>query len=181
MQPLSLRTFVWRVIASHALTYATFGLLASTLLDYATLYAETDLRYLMRPTDSAMVAAGPTLQLFRGTLFALVLWPLAERIVHGARGALLLYGLMLGLAVLGTAGPAPGSLEGMVYTHLPLRIHLIGLPEVVLQTGAFSLVLVSWYRNPARWKNIVAIAGCVLIVLMSTAGLLAALHVIAPP
>jgi hypothetical protein len=178
MQTLSFSSFTWRVAASHVLTYFVFGLLASTLFEYRTLYAETELRHLMRSTDTAWVAAGPALQFLRGTMFAIVLWPVADRVVHGVRGGLLLYGLMLGLAVLGTAGPAPGSLEGMIYTTLPLRIHLIGLPEVIVQTGAFSFLLVAWCRKPARWMNVVAIVGCVLIALMSAAGVLAALGVI---
>jgi hypothetical protein len=181
MRANSIGTFVWRIVACHVLTYFVFGLIASTLFDYRTLYAETELRHLMRSTDTAWVAAGPALQFLRGTVFAIVLWPLAGRLVDGARGGLLLYGLMLGLAVVGTAGPAPGSLEGVLYTTLPLRIHLIGLPEVVLQTGAFSFLFVAWQRKPARWMNVVAIVGCVLIALTSTAGVLAALGMIAPP
>jgi hypothetical protein len=181
MQPLSFGTFLWRVVATHVVTYFVFGLLASTLFDYRALYVETELRHLMRTTDTAWVAAGPALQVLRGLLFALALWPIADRIVDRPRGGGVLYGLMLCLAVVGTAGPSPGSLEGFIFTTLPLRVHLTGLPEVVLQTGAFSFLLVAWHRKPARWKNVAAIIGLVAIALMSTAGVLAALGVIAAP
>lgn len=181
MKPLTFGTFVWRVVASHVITYFVFGLIASTLFDYRTLYAQTDLRHIMRGTDTAWVAAGPSLQFIRAAVFAIVLWPIADRIFESMRGVLILYGLMVGLAVLGTAGPSPGSLEGVIYTTLPLNIHLIGLPEVIVQTGAFSFLLVIWHRKPARWMNVVAILGIVLIVLMSTAGVLAALGVITSP
>ena len=42
---------------------------------------------------------------------------------------------------------------------------MIGLPEVILQTGAFSFLLVTWHRKPTRWMNVVAIIGFVLVVL----------------
>jgi len=181
MPRLTFGTFVWRVVASHLVTYFAFGLIASTLFDYRRLYAETDLRHLMRGTDTAWVAAGPSLQVVRAAVFAVVLWPIADRIVRAPHGALMLYGLMLGLAVFGTAGPSPGSLEGLLYTTLPVRIHLLGLPEVIAQTGAFSLLLVAWHRKPARWMDVAALIGIVLIALMSAAGVLAALGVLRAP
>jgi hypothetical protein len=181
MQTPSFGTFAWRVIATHMITYFAFGVIASRLFDYRTLYAETDLRHLMRHTDTAWVAAGPSFQFMRATVFAIVLWPIVDRIVQSTRGVLILYGLMVGLAVLGTAGPSPGSLEGLFYTRLPVSIHLTGLPEVIVQTGAFSFLLVTWHRKPARWMNVVAIIGIVLIAFMSAAGVLAALGLITAP
>jgi hypothetical protein len=178
---LTFRTFWWRVVAAHMVTYVVAGLVASTVFDYGTLYAQTELRHLMRPTTTAWVAAGPALQVIRGTLFALVLWPIADRLVASARGAWILYGLMLGLAVLGTAGPTPGSLEGLFFTTLPVSIHAIALPEVIVQTGAFSFLLVLWCRRPARWMNVVAVVSIVLTVIMSALGVAAAVGVITPP
>jgi hypothetical protein len=175
----SFRSFLWRVVASHVISYFIVGLIAFTVLDYRTLYAETELRHLMRSTDSAWVAAGPALQVIRGVIFGLVLWPFADRIVTTG-GAVRLYGLMLGLAVLGTAGPSPGSLEGLFFTTLPLEIHLIGLPEVIVQTGIFSALLFAWCRKPARWMDVAASVGIVLVLLMSVAGALAAFGIIAP-
>jgi hypothetical protein len=165
---MSFRTFWWRACSTHVITYFVFGLLALTLLDYERLYSETELRHLMRTTNSPWVAAGPALQLVRGTLFAVVLWPLASLLVE--KNWLLLWGLLVGLAVLGAAGPAPGSLEGAIFTTLPARLHLAGLPEVLLQTAAFSFLLVHWCRYPARWKTITSVVGVTLIALMSVLG-----------
>lgn len=53
--------------------------------------------------------------------------------------------LMLGLAVLGTAGPSPISLEGRTFT-LRLPIHLVGLPEEVVQRGLFAAVVARRWR-----------------------------------
>jgi hypothetical protein len=178
MKALSFPVFVWRVTATHMLTYFVAGLAALTLFDYASLYATTDLRLLMRPTDSPWVAAGPALQVIRGTMFGVVLWPLAERITSGWRGGLELFGLVVGLAVFGAAGPAPGSLEGFLFTTVPPEVQLLGLPEVVVQTAAFSLLLSWWCRKPARWLDVAAGIGIALVLVVSVLGVLAATGVI---
>lgn len=95
------------------------------------------------------------LEVFRGLLFALVLWPIRDSFLEGKKGWLKLWFLFIGLAILGTAGPSPGSLEGMVYTQLPIGYHLWGLSEVIIQTMLFSLTVVFWYRKPAKVWNII--------------------------
>lgn len=165
--------FVWRVVATHVLTYFVVGLAALFLLDYRELYRDTELRFIMRPTESPIVALGPVLQIVRGLLFGVVLWPFATRILE-PRGAFALWGLLLGLAVLGTAGPSPGSLEGLIFTTIPLPVQLVGLPEVIVQTGLLAGGLVWWCRQPARWKDIAAAVGIVLVAVMSVLGYLAA-------
>ncbi len=172
----SWKAFTWRVISLHVLTYFLCGVAAFFLFDYRQAFETTDLRYLMRPTSSPWVAAGPALQVVRGLLFAVVLYPFAPVFVRARKGAFFLWGLFLGLAILGTAGPCPSSLEGLFFTKLPLRLHLMGLPEIVLQTLLFSIGLVHWSRRPAGWKNVATGIGVGLVVLMSVAGVLAALH-----
>ncbi len=170
----SFGAFAWRVVSLHTLTYFLLGLIAFLALDYRKAFEVTELRYLMRPTTSPWVAVGPVLQPFRGLLFALVLYPFAPHFLNARRGTLHLWGLFLGLAILGTAGPTPGSFEGFLYTTLPFKLHVFGLPEVVLQTLLFSIGLVGWCRKPARWKN-AASGVCVgLVILMSIAGFFAA-------
>ncbi len=171
----SFKAFAWRVISLHVITYFLFGLAAYLLLDYRQAFETTELRFLMRSTTSPWVAAGPAFQLGRGLLFAVVLFPFASLFIRSSNGVLLLWGLFLGLAILGTAGPSPGSFEGMLYTKLPFRLHLFGLPEVVLQTLLFSSGLVYWCRRPARWKNTVSGIGVGLVLFMSVAGAVATL------
>ncbi|RPJ58415.1 MAG: hypothetical protein EHM23_17660 [Acidobacteria bacterium] len=154
------------------ITYFVFGVLAYLILDYREVFETTELRYLMIPTDSPWVAVGPALQVFRGLLFAVVLYPLAAEFLRRKNGSLILWGLFLGLAILGTAGPSPGSFEGFLYTKIPLGTQLLGLLEVVPQTLFFSLGLVWWCQKPARWKNVVSGVFVGFIVLMSVAGTL---------
>ena len=61
---------------------------------------------------------------------------------------------MVVLGIFGTFGPTPGSLEGMIYTVLPLWVHLRGMPEVLLQSLALSGVLFYWVNHPEKkWLN----------------------------
>jgi hypothetical protein len=164
--------FFWRITACHMFTYFIAGILAMYLLNYQELFSKTMLSAYMRPIDSPWVAAGPLLQVTRGILFTLILWPVKDTFLKTERGWLKLWLLFLGLAVLGTAGPAPGSIEGIFYTRLPLQYHLWGLPEVVFQTLLFSLAVFYWYKKPSKKWNIFMVIGVILIGLMSLAGLL---------
>jgi hypothetical protein len=173
-QQTSWASFAWRVTATHMITYMAMGMLFSTVFQYADMYRTGHLAEFMKDFSSPWIAAGPSLQFIRGLLFALVLWPFRALIFDRPKGWLLLWGLMVGLAILGTAGPSPGSLEGFIYTQLSLREHLTGLPEVLIQTLAFSFILFRWENNPTKSMQIGAIVGVCLILLFSIGGVLAA-------
>jgi hypothetical protein len=170
-QKISWVQFWWRVSTCHMVTYFIAGVLAFYLLDYREAFLQTMLSAFMRPTDSPWVAAGPSLQIIRGILFALVLWPVREFFLNTNRGWFKLWLIFLGFAVLGTAGPSPGSIEGLIYTKLPISYHLLGLPEVIFQTLMFSWALFYWYQKPAPKWNVFMGIGVILIVLMGAAGL----------
>lgn len=125
------------------------GLLASTLLGYAAWWDTEPLAH-MRSLDSPWVAAGPALQVLRGLIFAVVLFPFREPILERSGGWLSLWGLLVGLGIVSCYGPAPGSIEGAIYTTLPLPFHAFGMPEVLGQSLVFSVCLVGWYRRPHR-------------------------------
>jgi hypothetical protein len=170
MDDLTFRRFLGRVTSTHLATYFVAGMLAYSLFDYRTLFQTEALSCLMRPISSRWVAAGPALQVFRGFIFALALYPFRSVFLGGRHGWLKLWGLLMGLAIFSTAGAAPGSVEGMIYTKIPIGHHLLGLPEVLLQTLVFSLLLTAWHRHPHRaWA--VVMGGLMLLgILMSIAG-----------
>ena len=85
--------FAVAAIVVHTVTYFAVGVLAYLLLDYAELYAQPALAGLMRPTDDAMVMAGPLFQPVRGFVFALVLYPVRDAVLRRPRGWLVLWGL----------------------------------------------------------------------------------------
>lgn len=163
--------FTWRVTALHTVTYFVAGLFFSQLFNYSSLFDTEILSVYMKPVSSAWVAAGPALNILRGILFGVILWGLKDAFLNVKYGWLKLWSVFLGFAVVGTAAAAQGSLEGIIYSELPLMTHLKGLPEVLTQTLLFSVLLQQWYRKPAKAWNIVMGVLMGLIVLMSLAGM----------
>jgi hypothetical protein len=145
--------FAVRAMVVHTVTYSIFGLLASQVFGYARVFELEAIRDFMRPLDSPFVLAGPMLQPLRGLVLALGVWPLRGFLLEHRRGWLILWGVFLAFGILGPPGAAPGSMEGVIYSKLPLWYHLMGLPEIGLQTLAFSVVLLGWEgraTDPAR-------------------------------
>jgi hypothetical protein len=162
--------FFARVTACHMVTYFIAGATAFLLFDYATAFQSEHLACYMKPTDSVWVAVGPALQWIRGLVFAAALYPFRTIFLEGRQGWLKLWGLLLGLAILSTAGPAPGSVEGLIYTKIPPLDQLVGLREVVAQTLAFAWLLVAWYQHPHRAWGRVLYGLTAVVVLASVAG-----------
>ena len=166
--------FWFRSTACHMVSYFIAGVLAYTLMDYKGLFQTQGLSQLMRPMDSPWIAAGPALQVFRGLVLAAVLYPFRHILLDEPKGWLKLFALLVGLSVLSPSGPAPGSLEGLLYTKLTLMQHLRGLPEVILQNLLFAWALVAWCRRPRKAWTVAMSVMTGLVVLMSGMGFLAA-------
>jgi hypothetical protein len=162
--------FFCRITACHMVTYMIVGMVAYVVMDYSAQYSAEG--SIMVPTDSPRVALGPALQVIRGLIFALALYPFRRVFLDEKHGWLKLWGLFVGLAILSTAGLAPGSVEGMIYTKYPIVGQIIGLWEVMLQTLAMSVLMVLWHRKPSRAWGIVMAILTGLVVLMSIAGAL---------
>ncbi len=145
---------VGKTIVAHTVTYFVIGVLAFFVFDYPHLYAETELRFLMRPTSDPVVMAGSLFQPIRGLLFGALLFMLRETFFAVRWGWLRLWLVLVVVGIIGPPGPAPGSLEGMIFTKIPLSVQLKGLPEVVLQTLVFSRILCYWGDHPEkRWLS----------------------------
>jgi len=125
----------------------------SNLLDYKELFQREIIRDYMLPLDSRTLL-GVLLQPVRGVLFAAALWPLRDFILGRKHGWLYIWSIFLVFGILSTPSAAPSSIEGVLYSRLPAWYHLIGLPEITLQTLAFSTLLVWWEkRQPARTRE----------------------------
>lgn len=162
-----------KTIVTHTITYFIMGLLASTLFNYGRLYAETSLNLLMRQTSEPMVMAGPLFQPIRGFLFGIVFFLLRDTLFRRKNGWLVMWILLVVVGILSPFGPSPGSIEGMIYTVVPLEIQLIGLPEVLLQALILSVVLFYWVNHPEKtWLNWVMGVAFALVILMPILGLL---------
>ena len=80
---------------------------------------------------------------------------------------------LVAIGIIGTFGPTPGSLEGMIYTTYPLALHLRGLPEVILQSLLLSWVLYYWVNHPQQaWLNWVIGIAFVIVIALPALGLL---------
>jgi hypothetical protein len=170
---LSFVTLAIKTVTVHTVTYFLMGLLAFTLLDYRHWFAEPSMKALMRQTDDPWVMAGPLFQPVRGLLFALALYPLREILFDRKNGWLVLWLELVILGILSTFAAAPGSIEGMIYTTLPLRSHLLGLPEIFLQSLLLSVVLHYWVRRPEqKWLSWTVGALFFLALLLPLLGLL---------
>jgi hypothetical protein len=168
----SAQDIVIKTVITHTVTYFVMGVLAFFIFDYSHLYAETSLKHLMRPTTDSLVMAGPLFQPIRGVIFGIVFCILRRCFFGQNKGWLLMWTVLVSLGILGTFGPTPASLEGMVYTIIPLRVQMIGLPEVLLQAFLLSFIVFYWVTRPKKWLSWVMGSLFTLVLLLSILGLL---------
>lgn len=163
-----------KTIVVHTITYFFMGILASTFLDYAERFARPEMACWMRQLDDPLIMAGPLFQPIRGLIFALAFYPLREILFGRKSGWLMMWWLLVALGILSTFGPPPGSIEGMIYTRIPILDQLVGWLEVVPQALLLSVILFYWVNHPEKkWLNWVMGAVFFVMILMPVAGLLA--------
>jgi hypothetical protein len=160
----------------HTVTYFLIGLLASTSLDYPSKFADPAAASLMRQLSDPLVAAGPLFQVLRGILFGLAFYLLREIVFVRKNGWLTLWLILAILGILSPFGAAPGSMEGLIYTRLPLWFHLMVLPEILMQAFLLAILTHYWVNHPANpWLHWALGVMFALVILMSIMGILAGL------
>ena len=177
-----LLAFCGRVTLVHFLTYSLVGALFFALGLNVIVYYENNpdpaiqgYQGIFRATDSAWVAAGPLFNVLRGLLFGLVLYPFRETLVTRKWGWLYLWALFLVLALFSTIGPGPGSIEGLIYTNVPLNHHLLTPWEGIIQTLAFSLLLVWWEKSTSKRLSLILVVIAVMMLAGIVPGIIQAL------
>jgi hypothetical protein len=88
-----------------------------------------------------MAVAG---QILRGLAFALVFYPFYNILFENARGRLILFGALWGVALFGSVEPQPGSIEGIIYTTISFTEHLYALTAVALQMFLLVWLFFKW-------------------------------------
>jgi len=162
-----------KTIVVHTVTYMLMGILASTLMNYEEEYALPWMVCWIRQFGDPIITAGPLFQPVRGLVFALALYPLREVLFGEKNGWLVMWWLLVALGILSTFGPATGSIEGMIYTVIPIASQLRGWLEVVPQALLFSAGLYYWVNHPEkRWLDWVMGIVFVIAVLLPVLGLL---------
>lgn len=86
-------------------------------------------------------------QILRSIVLALVLYPFYNTIVRSRRGLLILFGALWGIALLGSVEPMPGSIEGMIYTEIPLLTHIAVLVVSAVEVFLFSWIFLFWEKK----------------------------------
>lgn len=171
-RPLRFPVLTLKTVVVHTTTYFVAGILAYTLGGYEKAFSQPPLSYLMRPTSDPLVMAGPLFQPIRGIIFASALYPLRSVLFGERRGWLILWWLLLALGVLSTFGPASGSVEGLIYTIIPVRAQILGLWEVLLQSLLFSAILFYWVNHPGkRWLDWTLGVAFSIVVILAVLGL----------
>ncbi|MDO5663691.1 MAG: hypothetical protein Q4G63_00360 [Bacteroidia bacterium] len=144
-------------------------------MDYKIWFTDGAISTFMLPTDTPIVALGPALQIIRGLIMALVLLPLQKVFTEEKHGFLKLWLLLLGFSVFSTFAAAMGSIEGFIYTNVPIIEQIMGYPEAFVWSTLFIGILWAFYKFEKKTINILAIVVFVLVVFMSIMGYLEAL------
>lgn len=181
MTKTSFASITLKTAAVHAVTYFLVGVLSFLFLDYTTNYADPAVVNFVRQTDDPLVAAGPFFQILRGLLFGIAFFALRESIFPHKRGWLTLWLALVILGIFSTFGSAPSSIEGMIYTVLPIWFHILNFPELFIQSGLLAFLAHYWVNHPEKkWLNwsLGIVTG--LIVLLSVLGALSAFGLLPP-
>lgn len=172
-KPITLMGLTVKTAVVHTLTYFVMGILAATFLNYAERFARPELICWMRPVSDPLVMAGVLFQPLRGIIFALAFFPLRQQLFAKRTGWLLIWWLLVALGILGTFGPTPGSVEGLVYTTIPWLDQVSGWLEVIPQALLLSLGLWLWVRYAEqRWLNWLLGVAFVIVMALPVLGLL---------
>jgi hypothetical protein len=148
----------------HTITYFFMGALAYHFLHYADFIGKPGSG--MRPMSDPLVMAGPLFQPLRGVLFALVFYPLRGVLFGRKDGWLLMGWILIAVGILGTFAAPPGSLEGLIYTTVPVLMQLRGWLEIVPQALLLSALLCYWVNHPEKkWFGwLLSVPFCLLVV-----------------
>lgn len=166
----------------HTVTYFVIGFISYSVFDYSARYADPLLGNYMRQTSHVLVAAGPLFQIIRGLLFGLIFYTLRDIYFKKKNGWLTIWLMLVVIGIVSPFGPSPSSIEGLLYTNIPLHFHLIGLPEVAVQSLLLALLTHYWVCHPEKkWLGWVFGIAMGVVLLMSAMGILAAQGLLTTP
>ena len=156
--------FIWRITYAHVISFVFAGIFAMIFMNYAELYAKEPLSLFMKPVTHPIVSLGMILQVIRGIIVALVLYPSRKAFFVEKYGLLKLGLIILGLSVLSTFGPGIGSVDGYIFTTLPISIHVLGYPEAIIWILLFIGIL--YLSDKFKDKKVIHIISITLMVLI---------------
>lgn len=171
--------FIGRVTIVHITTYILCGIVFSAMFNYQELFLLENVKSFMRPFGGISNMIGPFVQVVRGALFGIVLLFIKDFFVE-KYGWLKLWALIVVIGIVNTPAPAPFSIEGFIYTQLPLEFQFKGAPEILVQTLLFSYFVIKpkteKQQNKFIEKNKIAlIISIIAMIGISVSGIVLAL------
>ena len=133
-------SFFTKVTATHTFTYFFCGLIFTQLLNYDDAYLEL---LGFKPMDEISGLAIILGQIVRGILLGIVVWWIKDSIIGKKLAWLRLWAILVILGIVSTYGPAPGSIEGLIYlapVDVPVNV-VSSIFEVLLQPLLFSIIV----------------------------------------
>lgn len=169
------RAILYRTIVTHTVTYFATGIVAASLLGYATRMTRPDVAPIIREITDPILIATPLCQPLRAALLAIVFFIFRDTLFGRRRGWLSLWCTLVILGILTPFSASWGGIEGMIFFNLPIADHLAGWPEVLLQTLLLSVLLTYWVDHPkSKRLEGILFGGFVLTNLLPMIALLAA-------
>lgn len=175
-------SIAWKTTLVHTVTYFFVGLLSFLLLDYSSNYADPAVSASLRQTNHPMVTAGPLFQVLRGFLFGSVFYVLRDILFSKPRGWTTIWLVLIFIGILSPFSAAPGSIEGVVYSTLPMWFHIMSLPELFIQSFLLAFLTHYWVNHPEKkWLSISFGIVFAIVTLLALLGILAALGFLPSP
>ena len=162
--------FVWKISYAHVIAYFLAGIFALAIMNYQELFSTDSLSLIMRPTTDPIVALGPALQVLRGILLALAIYPIRKSFFEEKHGYKKLSLIVLVFSLISTIGPTIGSFEGYIYTTVPAMYQILGYPEALLYISLFVGII--FMANKFEHKKITRILPIVLVCLIILMGIM---------
>jgi hypothetical protein len=163
-----------KTIIVHSVSYMLMGIIASTYLNYKEAYAVSYMACWMRQFGDPLLTAGPLFQPLRGVVFALAFYPLREVLFNKKYGWAVMWWLLVAIGILSPFGPPPGSIEGMVYTVIPIAEQVRGYLEIIPQAFLLAVGVTYWVNHrDKKWLNWILGFLFVLTVVFPILGILA--------
>ena len=147
--------FVIKVTVAHFVSYLICGLIFANVFNYKELFELDNVKYFMRDAYGNSSLIGPFVQILRGAIIGCILLILKDNVLQKKHSWLFLWIIFAGLGIICTPAAAPVSIEGIVYSQLPLEFHLKTAPELIIQTLLFSLWVTGDFKFniPEKYKH----------------------------
>lgn len=141
----NIKGYTARYTLLHVLIYILIGIVFYQVSGYDEALATMEEFKLWRELENlAMPLVILFGQVVRGGVLALLLYPFYSIYMKKPHGWLLLFGLLFGLKVMFIAISIPSTMEEFLQS---LQASATGLPEIIAQTLAFSLVFFIWEKR----------------------------------